>query len=57
MDDVVQVPPSEQLENALVAGELSLDGVVRHIPGIISMVSTAAPKGMRRAFETSPLIW
>jgi magnesium chelatase family protein len=45
-----QVPPSEQLEGALVAGELSLDGVVRHIPGIIAMVSTAAAKGMRRAF-------
>lgn len=45
-----QVAPSEQLEDALVAGELSLDGVVRHIPGIIAMVSTAAAKGMRRAF-------
>ena len=45
-----QVPHSEQLEDALVAGELSLDGVVRHIPGIIAMVSTAVDKGMRRAF-------
>ena len=45
-----QAPPSPELEAALVAGELSLDGVVRHIPGIISMVSTAAAKGLRRAF-------
>ena len=45
-----QVALSPQLEDALVAGELSLDGVVRHTPGIISMVSTAAAKGMRRAF-------
>ena len=45
-----QVAPSPQLDEALVAGELSLDGVVRHTPGIISMVSTAAANGMRRAF-------
>ena len=45
-----QVPPSPQLDDALVAGELSLDGVVRHIPGIISMLSTAAAKGLARAF-------
>lgn len=45
-----QVAPAEELQDALVAGELSLDGVVRHIPGLISMVTTAAAKGMRRAF-------
>ena len=45
-----QVAPSPQLDDALVAGELSLDGVVRHTPGIISMISTAAANGMRRAF-------
>jgi magnesium chelatase family protein len=45
-----QVPPSPQLDDAMVAGELSLDGVVRHVPGIISMISTAAAKGLRRAF-------
>lgn len=38
------------LEDALVVGELSLDGVVRHTPGIIAMVSLAAAKGMGRAF-------
>ena len=45
-----QVAPSPQLDDALVAGELSLDGVVRHTPGIISMISTAAANGMQRAF-------
>src|SRR5215208_8247952 len=45
-----QVAPSPQLDDALVAGELSLDGVVRHTPGIISMVSTAAANGMQCAF-------
>lgn len=45
---------SEQLVadvgDALVIGELSLDGVVRHTPGIIAMVAMAAAKGLRRAF-------
>jgi magnesium chelatase family protein len=45
-----QVPPADTLQDALVAGELSLDGVVRHIPGIISMVTAATGKGMRRAY-------
>ena len=45
-----QAPPGPGLEDALVVGELSLDGILRHTPGIISMVSLAAAKGMRRAF-------
>lgn len=45
-----QVARSEQVDDALIAGELSLDGVVRHVPGIISMISTAAARQMRRAF-------
>jgi len=36
--------------DALIVGELSLDGIVRHTPGIISMVSLAAEKGLTRAF-------
>lgn len=36
--------------DALVVGELSLDGIVRHTPGIIAMLSLAASKGMKRAF-------
>src|SRR5215210_3394312 len=43
-----QVP--DGLDDALIVGELSLDGVLRHTPGIISMVALAAQKGMRRAF-------
>lgn len=43
-----QVPPG--LDDALIVGELSLDGVLRHTPGILSMISLAAAKGMRRAF-------
>ncbi len=38
-----------QLEDALIVGELSLDGVVRHTPGIISMISLEAGKPARRA--------
>ena len=43
-----QVPAG--VDDALVVGELSLDGVLRHTPGILSMVSLAAAKGMRRVF-------
>jgi len=38
------------VDDALVVGELSLDGNVRHTPGIISMMSMAAEKGLKRAF-------
>ncbi|MGN6033564.1 MAG: magnesium chelatase domain-containing protein, partial [Thermomicrobiales bacterium] len=38
------------MSDALVVGELSLDGILRHTPGILSMVSLAAEKGLRRAF-------
>ncbi len=38
------------LTDALLVGELSLDGAVRHTPGIIAMISVAAEKGLRRAF-------
>lgn len=43
-----QVP--DGLDDALIVGELSLDGVLRHTPGIISMIALAASKGMKRAF-------
>src|SRR5690606_15644762 len=33
------------LDDALLVGEMSLDGMLRHTPGIISMVSVAADKG------------
>jgi len=35
--------------DTLIVGELSLDGIVRHTPGIISMISLAAERGLRRA--------
>jgi magnesium chelatase family protein len=38
------------LSDALVVGELSLDGILRHTPGILSMISLGVEKGMRRAF-------
>lgn len=38
------------LSDALIVGELSLDGIVRHTPGIISMISIAAEKSLARAF-------
>lgn len=38
------------LSDALVVGELSLDGRVRHTQGILSMVALAAEQGLRRAF-------
>lgn len=45
-----QVSLGDGVEDALVVGELSLDGLLRHTPGILSMISLAAAKGMRRAF-------
>ncbi|MGC4104909.1 MAG: YifB family Mg chelatase-like AAA ATPase [Thermomicrobiales bacterium] len=38
------------MSDALIVGELSLDGILRHTPGILSMVALAAEKGLRRAF-------
>jgi len=42
--------PAAALDDALVVGELSLDGIVRHAPGIIAMIALAAQRGIRRAF-------
>lgn len=39
-----------EMDDALVVGELSLDGQLRHTPGIISMMSMAAERGLKRAF-------
>ncbi|MFM8594574.1 MAG: YifB family Mg chelatase-like AAA ATPase, partial [Chloroflexota bacterium] len=44
-----QISPPK-LDDAIVIGELSLDGLVRHAPGVISMMTLAREKGMRRAF-------
>jgi magnesium chelatase family protein len=38
------------LGDALIVGELSLDGIVRHTPGVLAMASLAAQKGLKRVF-------
>lgn len=38
------------VDDAIVIGELSLDGAVRHTTGVLPMVALAAQAGMRRAF-------
>jgi magnesium chelatase family protein len=42
--------PPETVENTLVVGELSLDGVVRHTRGLLPMAATARAKGYKRMF-------
>jgi magnesium chelatase family protein len=41
---------AEILPETLVVGELGLDGAVRHINGVLSMVSLARSSGLRRVF-------
>ncbi len=38
------------LSDSLIVGELSLDGIVRHAPGILAMAALAAQKGLRQMF-------
>jgi magnesium chelatase family protein len=42
--------PLESLESALVLGELSLDGSVRHVRGVLPMAAVAQAQGFRRVF-------
>jgi magnesium chelatase family protein len=42
--------PEEPLAGALFLGELSLDGALRHTPGILPMVVAARDRGLRRAY-------
>ncbi len=42
--------PHDVVENALVIGELSLDGVVRHTRGVLPMAATARSNGFKRMF-------
>ena len=42
--------PLEQLAGALVVGELSLDGSVRHVRGVLPMTAMARRLGLRRVF-------
>ncbi len=45
-----QITPSEQIEDALFLGELSLDGSVRHTNGILPMVALASEKRVSTVF-------
>jgi magnesium chelatase family protein len=42
--------PAETLEGSLVIGELSLDGTVRHVLGVLPMAATARALGFKRLF-------
>ncbi len=42
--------PANSLDDALVIGELSLEGTVRHSRGVLPMAATAREKGFRRIF-------
>lgn len=42
--------PATSLEDALVLGELSLDGTVRHVRGVLPMAALARQHGIRRLF-------
>ena len=44
-----QLPP-ESLESSLVIGELSLDGSVRHVRGVLPMAAVARQEGYHRVF-------
>lgn len=44
-----QIHPNE-LEGTLVLGELSLDGSVRHVRGVLPMAAVATQQGFRRVF-------
>lgn len=47
-----QLPP-ECVEDALIIGELSLDGSVRHVRGILPMAALARQQGFKRIFTPS----
>ena len=42
--------PQDAIENTMVIGELSLDGVVRHTRGVLPMAATARANGFKRMF-------
>src|SRR5688572_12151998 len=42
--------PQEAIENTIVVGELSLDGLVRHTRGVLPMAATARANGFKRMF-------
>ena len=44
-----QIPP-EAIENSLIIGELSLDGSVRHVRGILAAAALARSEGYRKVY-------
>ena len=42
--------PLDKLDKALIIGELSLDGSVRHVSGILPLAATARDQGFRKVF-------
>lgn len=42
--------PHDKIENTMVIGELSLDGVVRHARGVLPMAAAARANGFKRMF-------
>ncbi|MGH2829368.1 MAG: YifB family Mg chelatase-like AAA ATPase [Actinomycetota bacterium] len=46
--------PSERLDEVCAVGELSLDGAVRKIRGVLAVVGAAATKGIRRMLVPRP---
>jgi magnesium chelatase family protein len=48
-----QLPP-DCAEDALVVGELSLDGSVRHVPGVLPIAALARERGYQRLFTPQP---
>src|SRR5574342_260774 len=42
--------PHDVVDNTIIVGELSLDGVVRHPRGILPMAATARANGFKRMF-------
>ena len=44
--------PPETVQDALVIGELSLDGGIRHVRGVLPMAAIAREAGFKRFFHT-----
>lgn len=42
--------PQESVQDTIVVGELSLDGIVRHARGVLPMAATARQMGFKRMF-------
>ncbi len=46
--------PAETMEDSLVIGELSLDGSVRHVRGVLPMAAVARQQGFKRVYVPAP---